>query len=183
MSSPSWRSAMRVEARHGVKLLDAESLHRGPAVAAHDGRRMEPGNAVDQVGAQQRGGELPAAFDQHRVSPAWPSAAAPPPDRPRRRRRRPRSAWRRGRRRRAGARGSVPSRIRIQVGVSAAVATRRAVSGVRRWLSAMTRTSGLGRKPGMRQVRSGSSATTVPTPTITASCRPRRAWPRRRAGR
>ena len=41
-----------------------------------------------------------------------------------------------------------------------------AVSGVRRWLSATTRTTGVGRKPGMRQVRSGSSASTVPTPTM-----------------
>ena len=46
----------------------------------------------------------------------------------------------------------------------------------------MTRTLGVGRKPGMRQVRSGLSASTVPTPTITASCRPRIAWPTRRAG-
>ena len=65
--------------------------------------------------------------------------------------------------------------------LSAPVATSRAVSGVRRWLSATTRTTGVGRKPGMRQVRSGSSASTVPTPTMHRSCRPRRAWPCRRA--
>ena len=34
----------------------------------------------------------------------------------------------------------------------------------------------------MRQVRSGSSASTVPTPTMTASCRPRSACAMRRAG-
>ena len=76
----------------------------------------------------------------------------------------------------------VPSRSRNQVGTSAAVVSRREVSGVRRWLSAMTRTFGVGRKPGMRQVRSGLSASTVPTPTMTASWRPRMAWARRRAG-
>ena len=46
----------------------------------------------------------------------------------------------------------------------------------------MTRTLGVERKPGMRQVRSGLSARTVPTPTMTASCRPRMAWATRRAG-
>ena len=46
------------EARHRVQSLDAEGLHGGPAIPAHDRRRMEPGDAVHQVGAQQRRGEL-----------------------------------------------------------------------------------------------------------------------------
>ena len=53
--------------------------------------------------------------------------------------------------------------------------------GVRKWLSMTMRTSGADRKPSIRQVSSGSSASTVPTPTITASCRPRIAWAARRA--
>ena len=65
-----WRLAHdRVEARHGVEALDAERLHRGPAVAAHHGGRMEPGDAVHQVGAQQRGGKLCAALHQHPGDP------------------------------------------------------------------------------------------------------------------
>ena len=78
--------------------------------------------------------------------------------------------------------GSAPSRISIQVGVSRAVATSR--GGQRRAQMAVGHHAhrGSGRKPGMRQVRSGSSAATVPTPTITASCRPRSACAARRAG-
>ena len=45
--------------------------------------------------------------------------------------------------------GRCPSRISIQVGAVAAVAASVAVSGVRRWLSATTRTTGFGRKPGI----------------------------------
>ena len=164
--------------------MHAECLHAGPAVAAHDRGGVEPGDAVDQVGAQQRGGELASAFDQqagqagtapsacepmHQVDPGGGTAVT----------------------RITGcaevAEGFVAGRIsagriRNQVGVSAAVAARREVNGVRRWLSATTRTTGVERKPGIRQVSSGLSARTVPTPTMTASCRPRRAWARRRAG-
>ncbi len=57
--------AIPAKARHLVKCLGSEGLHRRPAVAAHDGRRMEPGDAVHQIGAQQGGGKLAAAFDQH----------------------------------------------------------------------------------------------------------------------
>ncbi len=78
--------------------------------------------------------------------------------------------------------GSEPSRTSIHVGVSRAVVSRRERSGVRRWESATTRTMGVGRKPWMRQVRSGSSVSTVPTPTRMASCRPRKACAMRRAG-
>ncbi len=77
--------------------------------------------------------------------------------------------------------GSAPPRTSIQVGASCALDISRARSGVRRCVSATTRTIGVGRKPGMRQVRSGSSASTVPTPTSTASCWPRRACAMRRA--
>ena len=79
-------------------------------------------------------------------------------------------------------RESTPPRHSTQVGAERAVATRREVSGRRKWLSATTRTIGSGLKPGMRQVRSGLSASTVPTPTMMASCRPRSAWAIRRAG-
>ena len=41
--------------------------------------------------------------------------------------------------------------------------------------------TGAGRNPGRRQVSSGSSASTVPMPAITASWRPRIACPARRA--
>ena len=57
---------MAHETRHVRKPLDAERLRRRPAVAAHDGRGVEPGDAIHQVGAQQRGGNLAAALDQQR---------------------------------------------------------------------------------------------------------------------
>ena len=41
------------ETRHGIQALDAECLHRGPGIAAHHGGRVEPGDAVHQVGPQQ----------------------------------------------------------------------------------------------------------------------------------
>ena len=56
---------MRAKRGIGVQALDAERLHRWPAIAAHHRGRMEPGDAVHQVGAQQRCGDLRAALDQH----------------------------------------------------------------------------------------------------------------------
>ena len=134
------------EARHGGERVDAERLRRRPAVAAHHGRRMEPGDPVHQIGAQQGRGQLRAALDQNRVSPASPSASSadgrstpisePPTSI---------SAHAGSPARRARRAGSAPSRCSIQVGCSAAVATSCAVSGVRRWLSATMRTIGTAR--------------------------------------
>ena len=77
--------------------------------------------------------------------------------------------------------GSAPSRCSSQSGCSAAPRTSLLISGVRRWLSMTMRTKGALRNPSIRQVSSGSSASTVPTPTSTASCRPRIACAARRA--
>ncbi len=55
-------NAMPLEARHHGKFFDPESLHRRPAVAAHDGGGMKPGDPVDQIGPQQGGGDLAAAL-------------------------------------------------------------------------------------------------------------------------
>ena len=182
MSSPRGVSAMRVEARHGVKLLDAERLHRGPAVAAHHRGRMEPGDAIHQIGAQQRRGELGAALHQH---PGQPGVAQ-------------RCQRRRGIDPGLGA-GDLDQRdAEIGEGVPAVAIGALADQDpgrrlARRWRPASRSAAcadgcrrrrappGVARKPGMRQVSSGLSASTVPTPTITASCRPRSAWAARRA--
>ena len=167
-----------------VQPLDAERLHRRPAVAAHHRRGMEPGDAVHQVGAQQRRGELCAALHQHpgearvcraRSAPAQVDAGFGAGA--------PRSASRRAS---AKARAAVgigafadqhpgrESRARWRPGARSAAC---ADGCPRRCAPAAS-----GRNPGRRQVRSGSSASTVPTPTITASCRPRSACAARRAG-
>ena len=107
---------------------------------------MEPGDPVDQIGPQQGGGELSAALDQHPGHARLGRApASHPPDRRRRGARHRRSA-----RRPSLAEGTPAVRDRrlrgsaIQVGTSRAVATRLRSSGVRRWLSATTRTAGRG---------------------------------------
>ena len=63
-SSPAGEAAWRTKRGMSASRCDAERLRGGPAVAAHDGGGMEPGDAIHQVGAQQRGGDLAAAFDQ-----------------------------------------------------------------------------------------------------------------------
>ncbi len=66
----------------------------------------------------------------------------------------------------------------IQVGASRAVTARVALVGVRSRLSRMTRTGDQSSIPGRRTVSCGSSASTVPTPTMIAS-----AWARIRCVR
>ena len=96
----------------------------------------------------------------------------------------PRSSRRRSRLKASAAvAGSAPWRTRIQVGASRAVGHQpRGQAACASGLSATTRTGLRRPKPGKRQVRSGSSASTVPTPTITASWRARSRCARR-AGR
>ena len=87
MSSPSVRLPhARTKRGMASSRSIAERLHRGPAIAAHDRRRMEPGDAVHQVGPQQRRGELGAAFDQQPGEPGLAQRG----QRRRRDRRRPR---------------------------------------------------------------------------------------------
>ena len=64
----------------------------------------------------------------------------------------------------------MPRVATIQVGTSRGRATSARVGGVRRWLSRTTRTGERCSRPGSRTVSSGSSARTVPTPTMIASC-------------
>jgi len=81
----------------------------------------------------------------------------------------------------ASAAGGWPGAVTMQAGAAVAVIISRAPGGVRSRASATTRSIGTRSIPGMRQVRSGSSASTVPEPTSTASCRARSAWTARRA--
>src|SRR6266851_4069658 len=53
------------EAGRVDKTLEAESGDRRDAVAADQARRAEPGEAIDQAIAQQRGGEMRAALGEH----------------------------------------------------------------------------------------------------------------------
>ena len=90
MSSPSSVAPGPHETRHGGEAVGAEGLRRRPAVAAHHRRGMEPGDAVHQVGAQQGGGDLGAAFHQHAGDAAFaPAPPTPPPGRCRAYRRAP----------------------------------------------------------------------------------------------
>ena len=135
--------------------------------------------------AQQRGGELGAALDQQPGEPGVGRA--------------PHSAWARSTPASAPAtsisRTPRSAKASATVGVGAVADQHPGRGFGARWrpgASAERRAQmavghdahqpASGRKPGMRQVRSGSSASTVPTPTITASCRPRSACAARRAG-
>ena len=69
MSSPSGVSAMRAKRGMASSRSMPNACTAGQRIAAHDGGCMEPGDAVHQVGPQQRGGKLGAALDQQPGEP------------------------------------------------------------------------------------------------------------------
>ncbi len=64
MSSPRAICRAAPEAGQVREMGQSEVAHGGEAVAAHDGRGVEPGDAVHEVRAEQAGGKAGAAFDQ-----------------------------------------------------------------------------------------------------------------------
>ena len=182
VSSPTGRMARADETRHQLQTLHAERLDGRPAIRAHHRGRVEPGDAIHQIGSQQRRGDLGAALHQDLGEAGLGQRGKTLGEID------------------AGARPGGLDHLHAQVGDGTAALRVGACTdqhpgrafvgsgdkargqGVRRWVSTITRTTGIGRNPGIRQVSSGSSASTVPTPTSTASCRARIACPRRRAG-
>ena len=188
------RSACR---RRAASRRCAEARHRGqclerrtPAPPASRRRRCTAG-AWNQamrstsIGAQQRGGELRPALDQHAGDAARCARAC---------QRRGRSTPGTRRRRTIDHRDARLAERLAAVGVGAVAgqdpgrglgspsrpdARSAACAGGCRRRRAPAGSRG---SPSMRQVSSGSSASTVPTPTSTASCRPRSACAARRAG-
>ena len=176
LSSTSSPSGSIEQARgisaHVASFSTPKACDRRRAVAAHHHRRMEPGDPVDQPRLAATRRRAPRRLRPARASNrACPARRKRPSDRSRPS---PRPAPRSARRRSRARPGSAPHRRRgdgrSRSALACASATSFAVSGVRRLPSITMRTGLRPPSPGNRQVSCGSSATTVPTPTITASC-------------
>ena len=183
MSSPQDSTACRTKRGAWSRRSMPKATATG-AVPAHHHAGPKPGDAVDQVGAQQGRRQMPAALDQH----AGQAALAERPQRLAKRRdirppdRAGRSAPRH--RNRSAPGGAARRRLRRRSPRSAtclAWRTRWLVNGRRRRPSTTTRSGARSSRPGRRQVSCGSSSDAVPMPTITASWVARSRCPRARA--